>query len=277
MGFRINTNTASNAAQRALKETSRETQSTLEKLSSGSRINKAGDDAAGLAISEKLKATYRSLDQANRNANDGVSFIQVAEGGLNEVGNMLTRLRELAIQAASDTVGDKERALTDLEYQNLKSEIQRISETTEFNGTSLLDGQGGTLDFQIGLNNDEFQDRIFFKAEDHNAQLDELGIDGISVSSKDDARDGLEKIDGAIDQVAAQRANLGALQNRLTSTARNLDVAGENIRAANSRIRDVDYAQETAKNVRNNILTQAGVGVLSQANGIGQSALRLIG
>jgi flagellin len=277
MGFRINTNTASIAAQRSLSINNRNTESSLGKLASGSRITKAADDAAGLAISEKLRSQIRSTIQADRNANDGISMIQVAEGGLNEVQNILTRLRELGIQSASDTVGDTERSFTDMEYQQLKSELQRISEVTEFNGTKLLDGSGDIYDFQIGVNNDDFQDRIQFDAGYTNSQLSNLDIDGLSVDSKDGAQESLEGVDSAIEQVSRFRANLGAIQNRLISTTQNLQVNNENLQAANSRIRDVDYALETATNARNNILNQAGTSVLAQANQSGQNALRLLG
>ncbi len=277
MGFRINTNVASLAAQRALSINNRELESTLGKLSSGTRINKAADDAAGLAISEKLKANIRSSSQANRNANDGISMIQTAEGGLNEVQSMLVRLRELAIQASSDTVGDDERGFTDLEYQNLKQEIQRISEVTEFNGSKLLDGSGDVYDFQIGINNDDFQDRISYDAAMTDSTIANLGVDGLTVSNKEDAQSSLEVVDQAINRVSGFRAGLGAIQNRLISTSNNLEINIENLAAANSRIRDVDYAKATAENARNNILNQAGTAVLAQANTNGQNALRLLG
>lgn len=277
MGFRINTNVSSLSAQRALSVNNRESQNTLAKLSSGSRITRAADDAAGLAISEKLKARIRSTSQANRNANDGISMVQTAEGGLDEISSMLTRLRELAVQSASDTVGDTERGFTDMEYQNLKQEIERISQVTEFNGMKLLNGQGDKLDFQIGVNNDAFQDRISYDVQMTNASVASLGVDGLSVASKDGAQSSLQTIDSAIERVSGQRAALGAIQNRLISTSNNLQITNENLSAANSRIRDVDYAQATAMNARNNILNQAGTAVLGQANQQGQNALRLIG
>jgi len=277
MGFRINTNVSSIAAQRSLSKSNRESQSTLAKMSSGTRITKASDDAAGLAISEKLKARVKSNTQANRNANDGISMVQTAEGGLDEVSNILTRLRELSVQSASDTVGDVERGFTDMEYQNLKQEVERIAQVTEFNGTKLLSGEGGTLDFQIGVNNDEFQDRISYDASMQNAKLDSLGIDGIAVNSKEGAQTALSTIDSAIEKVSGQRAGLGAIQNRLISTSNNLQITNENLSAANSRIRDVDYAEVAAENAKNNILAQAGTSVLAQANAQGQNALRLIG
>ncbi|MGK0367616.1 MAG: flagellin [Thermoproteota archaeon] len=277
MGFRINTNVSSISAQRALTKTNQSSQKSLTQMSSGSRIVTASDDAAGMAISEKLKANIRSLGQANRNANDGISMIQVAEGGLNETQSILTRLRELSIQAASDTVGDSERKFSDLEYQNLKEEMQRISEVTEFNGTKLLNGDGDKLDFQIGINNDDFQDRISYNVQDTNSSLESLGLGGIDVMSKVGAQGSLDNIDSAIEKVSGQRSQLGALQNRLTSTSNNLQTTSENLSAANSRIRDVDYAEATAQNAKNNILAQAGTSVLAQANAAGQGALRLIG
>jgi flagellin len=277
MGFRINTNISSLSAQRSLGKSNAASQSTLAKLSSGTRITKSADDAAGLAISEKLKANIRSSQQADRNANDGISMVQTAEGGLDEVSSMLTRLRELSIQSASDTVGDTERSFTDMEYQNLKQEIERISQVTEFNGTKLLDGSADKLDFQIGINNNDFQDRISYDAQLTNSSMESLGIDGIGVSSKEGAQESLATIDSAIENISGQRANLGALQNRLVSTSNNLQTSVENLSAANSRIRDVDYAKASADNARNNILNQAGTSVLAQANAQGQNALRLIG
>ena len=277
MGFRINTNVSSIAAQRSLSTTTKESQDTLSKLSSGTRITKAADDAAGLAISEKMKSQIRSSQQANRNANDGISMVQTAEGGLDEISSMLTRLRELSIQSASDTVGDTERSFTDMEYQNLKQEIERISQVTEFNGTKLLSGEGDKLDFQIGTNNDAFQDRIQYDSGSINSTMSGLGIGEIAVASKEGAQNSLAVIDKAIETVSGQRAELGAIQNRLSSTSNNLQTTVENLSAANSRIRDVDYAAATAKNAKNNILAQAGTSVLSQANAQGQNALRLIG
>jgi flagellin len=277
MGLRINTNVASLQAQTSLNKVGKESQDSFSKLSSGSRITKAADDAAGLAISEKMKAEIRSTQQANRNANDGISMVQVAEGGLNEASNILTRLRELSIQSASDTVGDVERGMANMEYQQLKSEMDRISKVTEYNGTKLLDGNGEKKDFQIGTKNDDFNDRITFEPANLDSGLGSMGIEGIEVSSKEGAQDSLSAIDSAIEKVSGQRAVLGAIQNRLTSTSNNLQVNAENMSAANSRIRDVDYAEETAKQARNQILTAAGTSVLSQANVSGQSALKLIG
>lgn len=277
MGFRINTNVSSISAQRSLTVNNREAEGNLAKLSSGSRITKAADDAAGLAISEKLKANIRSLKQADRNANDGISMVQTAEGGLNEVSSILTRMRELAVQTASDTVGDVERGMTNMEYQNLKLELERISQVTEFNGKKLLNGEGDTFDFQVGANNDAFQDRISYAAGQVNSRLGSLGVEELDVSSKEGSQDSLAALDGAIEKVSGQRAYLGAIQNRLTSTSNNLQTSVENMSAANSRIRDVDYADATATKAKNDILNQAGTSVLAQANMSGQNALKLIG
>lgn len=277
MGLRINTNVSSISAQRALKGITGERADSTAKLSAGSRINKAADDAAGLAISEKLKSQIKSSSQAIRNSNDGISFVQVAEGGLNEIQSMLTRLRELGVQAASDTVGDKERVFTDKEYQQLKTEIDRIAKVTNYNGTNLLNGEGDKLDFQVGINNDAFADRISYNSGDINAQLESLGLDSVEVGSKVGAQESLTLVDEAIRKVSGQRAELGALQNRLQSTTNNLEVSVEGLTASNSRIRDLDYASETANNARLSILESAGTSVLAQANMSSQNALKLIG
>ena len=277
MGLRINTNVTSLSARRTLGVNNQKQADTLGKLSSGTRIVRSADDAAGLAISEKLKAQVRSTNQAERNANDGISLIQTAEGGLNETSNTLIRLRELAIQSASDTVGDSERKFTDLEYQNLKSEVERISQVTEFNGKKLLNGTGEKYDFQIGINNNDFNDRISYNAQVTNSSIASLGVEGLSVGTKEAAQQSLEQIDAAIQNVSGQRAKLGAVQNRLTSAVQNLQVSSENLSAANSRIRDTDYAQESAKNAKLSILTNAGTAVLAQSNAQGTNALKLIG
>ena len=277
MGLRINTNVVSLSAQRQLGVSNSQKQHSLEKLSSGTRITRAADDAAGLAISEKFKAQMRGLKQAERNAGDGISMIQTAEGGLNEVSNILSRLRELSMQAASDTISDTERGFTNLEYQNLKQEIERISQVTEFNGNKLLNGVGGVYDFQIGINNDPFQDRITFDTNTLNSRSTALGVSEIDISSKAGAQNSLAILDQAIETVSGQRAQLGAKQNRLSSTIQNLQVFNENLSAANSRIRDTDFAEETAKNTKLNILTNAGASVLAQSNAANSVALKLIG
>lgn len=277
MGLRISTNTQSLRAQTAMSKVETAKSDSLAKLSSGSRINKAGDDAAGLAISEKLKANIRGSQQATRNAGDGISLIQTAEGGLNEVSNILIRLRELSVQAASDTVGDTERKFADLEFQNLTQEVDRIAASTQFNGKTLLSGEGDTLDFQVGIMNDAKNDRLSYKPQDTSAKSSDLGIEGLGVETKVNAQENLEKIDNAINGVNGNRASLGALQNRLQSTISNLETRTENLSAANSRIRDTDVASESAELAKNNILSAASVSVLSQANSSGSGALKLIG
>lgn len=276
MGLRVSTNIASVNAQRNLSGSQREIQGSFNKLSSGSRINKAADDAAGLAISEKLKAAIRSARQANRNANDGISMVQTAEGGLNEISNIIVRLRELGIQAASDTVGNRERQMIDVEVQQIKEEMQRIAMTTKWGDTNLLDGTGETFDFQVGVNNAELEDRISFHSGDNIATIDALGLDGIDYLSKEGAQDSLALLDEAQLNVNQTRANLGALQNRLQSTVQNLSVQEENMAASNSRIRDTDFAHATAELARNNVLLQSGLSTLAQANMNSNTALKLL-
>jgi flagellin len=263
-------------AQRNLVGSQRAINHSMAQLSSGSRINVAADDAAGLAISERLKAGIRSARQASRNGNDGISMVQTAEGGLNEIGNIVTRLRELGIQAASDTVGPVERGFVDKEVQQLKSEIQRISLSTKWGSTNLLDGSTPKFDFQIGLYNNPEEDRISFNASENNAQLDSLGLAGLDYTTKEGAQAALSQLDNAQNNVNGMRANLGALQNRLTSTVDNLGVLEENMSASNSRIRDTDVAAASSEMTRNNILLQAGTATLAQANQVNQLALKLI-
>lgn len=278
MGLRIATNVSSLVAQRHLRNTRNLLDRSIERLASGYRINRAGDDAAGLAISEKLRAKTRGLIQAQRAASDGVSLIQVAEGGLQEISNILVRLRELGVQAASDTIGDRERSYLDGEYQSLKEELNRIANSTEFNGTYLLDGTGGTLDFQVNTSGLNLLgvDRISFDAFKLDVNTDKLGLEGVSTDSKYEAQRSLAVIDTAIDQVASLRGELGAVDNRLNTTIRNISVSIENLSAANSRIKDVDIANETAELTKNNILMQAGISVLAQANNIPSMALTLL-
>ncbi|WP_413613073.1 flagellin [Bdellovibrio sp. HCB-110] len=276
MGMRISTNVSAINAQRTMVNSQRQIGKSMEQLSSGSRINKAADDAAGLAISENLKSQIRSLSQAGRNANDGISMVQTAEGGLSEISNILTRMRELGVQASSDTVGDVERGFLDKEIQQLKSEAQRITQTTKFGTTKLLDGSGDKFDFQVGIGNDQEADRISFNAGETDATTASLGIDGFDFSSKSGAQEALSQIDSAQSQVNGYRANLGALQNRLQSTVDNLGVQHENISAANSRIRDTDVALASAESTRNSVLLQANTSVLAQANAMPNSALKLI-
>ncbi|MGE0763296.1 MAG: flagellin [Bdellovibrionales bacterium] len=276
MGLRVTTNIPSISAQRTMASSQREIQKSFSQLSSGSRITKAADDAAGLSISETLKSTVRGYVQAQRNANDGISMVQVSEGGLGEISNILTRMRELGVQAASDTVGDVERGFIDKEVQQLKNEMERIAKTTRWGSQNLLDGSGEEYGFQVDINNDDFNDRISFDASQQDATIGTLGVDGFDFSTKDGARDALEMLETSQRQVNGYRANLGAIQNRLISTTENLGVAIENFSAANSRVRDADVAQSSAELARNNILLQANVGVLAQANQQPGLAMRLV-
>ena len=307
MGLRIRTNIASLTAQRRLGSSTEALQNSGNKLASGERINKAADDAAGLAISENLRADVRSLNQAKRNTLDGVSLVQTAEGGLMETTNMLVRLRELAVQSASDTIGMKERGFLDLEYQQLKSEIDRIASSTEFNGTRLLTGttqiaedmhKGENqfpLEVQVGKDYYRETDSLENKATVNVIRLDLNNINGFStgdnslmldktmagedvagISVKHEAQLSIGRLDEAITTVNSYRAYLGAVQNRMTSTIANLGVQTENLDTARSRIRDTDFAAETAEYTKAKILQQAGTSVLAQANQQPQVALGLL-
>ena len=276
MGLRINTNVAAINGQRNLRSTNLDMRAAMEKLSSGFRINKAGDDAAGLAISENLKAQIRGYKMNVRNAEDGISLVQVAEGGLHETSQILIRLRELAIQAASDTIGPDERMFLDAEYQNLLDEVDRIANATEFNKTRLLNGTGKVFDIQVGIRNVDGVDRIEFDGSKSDATVEGLGLKDLNVQEKEKAQLSLETIDSAIQKVSGGRADFGALQNRLMSTINNLGVSIENLSAANSRVRDADMAVQTAELSRNNIMLQSGISVLAQANSLNQMALKLL-
>ena len=276
MGLRIATNTQSISAQRNLGVNNAAQKASLEKLASGTRIYRAADDAAGLAIAEKMRGHIRSVRQNIRNANDGIGMIQTAEGAMNEVGNILIRFRELSTQAASDTIGDEERGFIDKEVQQLKQEIQRISQSTEFNGKKLLSGEGEMLDIHVGLHNNAELDRYSFDTAKTNVSVDRLGVSGLSVADKASAQANLDQVDAAIKTVAENRAEMGALQNRLQATISNLQVYDENLSGARSRIYDVDMASETAELTKNNILSTAGTAVLSQANQNSMLALKLI-
>ena len=277
MSLRIATNIQAIAGQRYLNMNHEQQNLSLERLASGHRINRAGDDAAGLAISEKLKANIRSMKQATRNANDGVSLVQVAEGAMNEVSNILIRMRELSIQTSSDTIGDTERGFVNKEVQALKAEVDRIANGTEFNGIKLLNGTAPKLDIQVGINNNPDQDRFGFDSQGLATTMERLGISDVSVASRESSQQNMAMLDGAINHLNENRAGLGALQNRLGSTINNLNIYTENLEGANSRIRDTDMAEETSELTKNNILTQANVSVLAQANSNSQLALKLLG
>ena len=278
MGLRIRSNVPAQAVQKDLRATSQRSGESYEKLASGKRITKSADDAAGLGIAKKMEAEVRGYRMAQRNANAGISLVQVAEGGLNESGNILTRMRELSIQAASDTVGERERGYLNLEYEQLLQEVDRISKTTTFSGAPLLTGENenGIMEFHVGAYAGP-DNKISFDATATNATVDNLGVAGTNIMDKDSASENLALIDEAIDQVAGFRANFGAIQSRLQTTVSNLDTAAVNTEAARSRIEDVDVAFETANLAQNNVMKQAGISTLAQANNIPNSALRLIG
>ena len=273
MGMSIKSNIASLNAQRNLMSTQMDLDSSLSKLSSGFRITKAGDDAAGLGISVNLQSQIRSYNQATRNAQDGISLVQTAEGALNETTNLLTRLRELAMQSASDGIGDTERGYIQDESDALVAELERIAQATEYNGTSLLNG-AVTLSFQVGIRNVAANDRIDVSTVD--ATTGTLGVDALDLSTAGGAQAALTDIDDALADVSAARATFGSVGNRLNSVVATIQTAAENLSAANSRIRDVDVAEETSKMSRSQVLLQAGVSVLAQANQMPQIALKLL-
>jgi len=276
MGLRINTNELAIAAQRNLEQTEKRMQSVVQRLSSGSRIVKASDDPAGLSISDGLNAQVRSLGQAIRNAQDGVSLVQVYEGGTNEISNMLVRMRELAMQSATDTVGDKERSMIDNEVQQIKMEIDRIAKTTKYASRELLAGDRIVLDFQVGTENQDGVDRITFDPGDTNLTASGISVDGIQVSDKEGAQEALSSVDEALSKVNDIRSRIGSVQGRLNSTQIAQSIFQENLSAARSRIKDADMAQESANLARESILRQAGVAVLAQANETPKLALNLL-
>jgi flagellin len=278
MGLRINTNIPALVAQRNLRSTRGSLDKGLERLSSGSRINHAGDDAAGLAISESLRAQIRGLGQAERNAQDGISLVQIAESAMGEVSNILIRMRELGVQAASDTVGPTERRFLDVEFQQLLEEIDRIANSTEYNRVPLLNGTSTTFEIQVGTRNNPAIDRVkLFESSAADINVVALGMNLTSVVDKSSAQNCLGSIDAALSSVTAIRAEFGALQNRLQSVINNILVSKENLSSANSRIRDADLAEETTELTKNQILMQSGIAVLGQANSTIKTALGLLG
>ncbi len=279
MALVINTNLAALNAQRNLASNTVSLNRSVERLSSGLRINSAADDAAGLSISEKLRAHIRSINQAVRNSQDGISLAQTAEGGLQQIGSLLARMRELAAQAANGAISDTDRAALNNEYTQLVSEIDRIVNVTEFNGTKLIDGSQSAagINLQVGFQNTT-NDRINILSGTGTSSTAGLGITGIyaTISAAANAQSALTQIDIAINTVTTRRGTLGAIQNRLDSTISNLSVASENLSAADSRIRDADFAYETAQFTRNQILVQAATAILAQANVLPQQALQLL-
>lgn len=274
MGLRIATNTASIAAQRVLNIQQKRAEHAAQALASGSRIVNASDDAAGLAISEGFKGQLKGISQARNNANNAISFVQVGEGGLSEVSNILIRLRELGVQAASDTITDTERGFLNNEASQLVAEADRISKTTVFGSRKMLDGTAGDMEFQVGAY--AGKDNVIKFNFSADATASNIGISDIDISDRSGARDSLESVDKAITEVGKYRASFGAMQSRLESAVSNLDVSYENLAAANSRIRDTDVARETAEMASANILQNTAVSVLAQANQLPAVALKLV-
>ncbi len=279
MTISVLTNVASLNAQRNLTSTQSALAGSVGRLSSGMRINSASDDAAGLGISENLKANIRSMAQAQRNANDGISMTQVAEGSMNDMQGIVSRMRELSVQSSNSTLGDTERGYLQTEFTQLSSEINRISAVTDFNGQKLLDGSASAgLTFQIGIQNTA-NDRLAMsitKLTTSTLGASALHIASASLSTAAKAQAAIGAFDKAIQQLSQSRAKVGATQNRMTVTVSNLAVTQENLTAANSRIRDVDVASESANLTKSQILSQAGLAVLAQANQLPQSALSLL-
>jgi len=274
MGLRINTNVASIAAQKTLGASQERENHALQAIASGSRIVRAGDDAAGLAISENLRGQIAGIRVAKRNSENALSLMQVAEGGLNEQTNILIRLRELAIQSASDNVSDTERGFLDQEYQNLTQEFDRIARTTKFGNKNLLDGNGGEFVFHVGPNAGS-ENQIHYSL-DADSTASKLNVDGLSIRDRDDSESNLEHLDKALVGISAIRANFGAIQSRLQATSSNLDTQYENLAASKSRLSDADVAYETGEVTQASVLQQAGIGVLAQANQAPMRAAKLL-
>jgi flagellin len=274
MSFRIGSNIPSITAQRYLAKAQDRNSHAMQALASGSRLVHAGDDAAGFAISEGLRGQGRSLKQAQNNAQGAISLIQVAEGGLNEQNNILIRIRELGLQAASDTVGDEEREFLDVEVQQLIQEYDRIAQTTTFGNKKLLTGVGESYEFYLGVTSDP-EDIVAYEL-DANTTSSESGIDGLSVVDKSSARDVLSSIDEALTHVAQARAGFGAIQSRLQIASSHVDQQYENVEAARSRIADADIAYETSEMVQSSITKDFGIAVLAQANADAGKALKLL-
>ena len=276
MALVVNTNTASNNAINNLNKNTRSLSSSFRKISSGLRVSKAADDAAGLAVAENLEAASRSAKVAMRNTNDGISIISTAEGAANEVGSILKRMRELAVQSSSETLDDDERAYIQDEFSELTEEVDRISAVTEFNGLQLADGTDTQLDVQVGVDNSA-DDRITITLGDLSSST--LGVDtgSVDLSTSGGAQTAIDTIDIAIDSVSSYRSKFGAVENRLNSALNNLENYTENLQAAESQIRDADFAYETAEMSKNQIMQQASTSVLAQAKTVSQGALNLIG
>lgn len=273
MALVVNTNIASLSAQRNLNASNAQLSKSVERLSSGLRITRAADDAAGLAVSETLRAQIRSINQASRNANDGISLTQIADGAAAQIGNMLHRMRELATQAGSGTVGTTERSYLDQEFIQLRSEIDRIASVTEFNGNALLSGANNSFDVFIGFKSGAGNSLTL---DLNDLTTTDLTLNAVNISTSANAQSSLANIDSAISAVATARAEYGSTQARFEAAIANLGVTSENFSAAESRIRDADIAYETSVFTKNQILVQSGVAILAQANSLPQSALTLL-
>ncbi len=274
MGLTVNTNLAAMNASRNLSRSSSALNGSLEKLSSGLRINRAADDAAGLAVANNLRATGASLKVAARNASDGVSVIATAEGATAEVGSIVERMRELAVQSASETLAGEERAYIQDEYDQLSAEVDRIASTTSFNGVALGDGTNATLSVQVGTGSTA-DDQIDITLGDLTTAT--LGVGAVDLSTAAGAVTALDTFDAAIDTLNGYHSQYGAVQNRLGTAITNLETYSDNLTSAESSIRDADFAAEAAALAKNQVMQQAGVSILSQANSLSQGALRLIG
>ncbi len=290
MGMRIRTNVSSLTAQRQTSLNNKAQAKSLERLSSGYRINKSADDAAGLAVSEGLRAKVRGLNVARRNANDGVSMVQIAEGAMNEMSNMLIRLRELTVQSASDTIGTKERGYLNREYNQLVDEMDRVINVTEFNGRKLFQSEEETYVIQVGTNysapeENEHTITIDLQGLNFNTQSEgiELGKGAIigpteeeDAPSRDAIAGRISNITNALGRLASERATLGSVQSRLDSTINNLGTSIEGMQAAKSRIRDVDFAAESSRLSQSRVMLASSTSVLSQANAVPEMALQLL-
>ena len=275
--MRVSPNSTLSTLIANLRKHGEEQEGALSQLSSGKRIEKAADDSAGLAHATKLKATVRSQRQATRNANDGISFVQTAEGGLNEISNVLIRLREISVQASTDTVGETERGFLDTEYQSLVEEVDRIANATSFNGTNVINGEGrGVMDFHIGANAGE-ENVIQFDTDSNYTDTSTLGIDGTGVTDKDGALDNIAYLDDAIERVGGQRAYLGAIQNRLHHASQNLETSTINHEATRAKIEDADIAEVSAKLTLSNLKQTSAMKTLSEGIDFSSAVYRLLG
>ncbi len=278
MSLAINTNIMSINAQRNLMGTGRNLNTSIERLSSGLKVNSAADDAAGMAVTVNLRAQIRGFQQAVENANDGIAILQTAEGSYNSISDLLIRMRELAVQSANDSLTNKERAYLNTEFEDLTTELTRISDVAEYNGVALLDGTAGdgagNMVFQVGTRN-TVNDQIKVNLKDQDAT--QLGVDTLAIDNLTNSQASITGIDTALDTLATDRATLGSKINELTASVDNLALTVENLSAANSQIRDADISKESAQFSKNQVLMQSGVAMLSQANSVPQMALKLLG